>query len=296
MHRTLGAAGDYSIDITTGEKGLPNSSVTAIAQAMDGYLWVGTYNGLARFDGERFVKFYPENTPALKYARIRRLVTGSDGTLWISAHDGSITAYRNGKFSLEWAGEGVADSAATLISARSNRPMFLLRTGEIIRGSVIEGTNRWEVLRPPGASPGGLVAEDAAGVLWCAGRDQKIYRLAGSVFEPVPENGGLKGTDVNVLTADRAGQIWAATDREIACWNGERFVSMTPTNGGAVSNVIFLRVLSNGDVWSIANERLRKSRGKEWVVEVTEARGLFTGARERTGLHEDAKAGVWIYD
>src|SRR5688572_28334692 len=120
------SAGDYLIDTTTGEKGLPNSSVTAIAQTTDGYLWVGTYNGLARFDGERFVKYYPENTPALKHARIRRLAVGPDGTLWISAHDGSITSHQNGRFSLEWSGEGVADSAATLLSTRSNRPVFLL--------------------------------------------------------------------------------------------------------------------------------------------------------------------------
>jgi len=45
------ATGDYMIDVWTGgngEKGVPNSSVTAIAQTPEGYLWVGTYNGLAR--------------------------------------------------------------------------------------------------------------------------------------------------------------------------------------------------------------------------------------------------------
>jgi len=296
LYCVAASAGDYLIDITTGEKGLPNSSVTAIAQTADGYLWVGTYNGLARFDGERFVKYYPENTPALRHARIRRLVTGSDGTLWISAHDGSITSFRNGKFSLEWVGDGVADSAATLISSRSNRPTFLLRTGEFIRRSERNGTNYWEVVRPPSAGPGQQVAEDATGTIWCAGRDQKIYRLIRNGFEALPGNGGLDGADLNVLTADGHGRIWLATDREFALWNGARFEAMTPTNGPAVSNVTFLRVLSNGDVWSIANDRLRKSRGREWVLEVEEARGLFTGWRERTGLHEDSKGGVWLYD
>src|SRR5205823_11581610 len=67
--------GDYMIDVWTGgngEKGVPNSSVTAIAQTPDGYLWAGTYNGLARFDGVRFVHFDPNNTPELKRSRIRR--------------------------------------------------------------------------------------------------------------------------------------------------------------------------------------------------------------------------------
>jgi ligand-binding sensor domain-containing protein len=183
----LGAvgSGEYFIDVTTGEKGLPNSSVTAIAQTLDGYLWVGTYNGLARFDGERFVKFYPENTPGLRNARIRRLTVGGDGTLWISAHDGSITAFRAGQFTLEWPGEGLPDSAATMISGQLNtlgetqRPAFLLRTGEIIRWNGRPGTNHWDVLRSPGASSGMVVAQDGTGAIWCSGRDRQLVSVDG---------------------------------------------------------------------------------------------------------------------
>lgn len=291
------SSGDYLIDVTTQEKGLPNSSVTAIVQAPDGYLWVGTYNGLARFDGERSVKFFPDNTPALKNARIRRLYITPDGALWITTHDGSITSYRDGKFELEWAGEGVADSAPTLISTRSNRPMFLLRTGEFIRlrpGQA--GINRWELLRSPGVRSALNVAEDGAGVVWCSGRDQKIYQLRGSTFELLAGNGGLTGANVATLTADGAGRVWVGTDRELAVWRGNHFESMTPTNGEPVVDVSFLRVLPNGDVWTVANDRVRKSRGREWVFEAEEVRGLFTGWRDRTGLHEDFKGGVWLYD
>jgi ligand-binding sensor domain-containing protein len=59
---------DYLIDVWTGDSGLPNGSVTAIAQTPEGYLWVGTLNGLARFDGVRFVTYEPLNTPELKHA------------------------------------------------------------------------------------------------------------------------------------------------------------------------------------------------------------------------------------
>lgn len=290
------SSGDYLIDVITGEKGLPNSSVTAIAQTPDGYLWVGTYNGLARFDGERFVKYYPDNTPALKHARIRRLVTSPDGTLWVSAYDGSLTSYRDGRFELEWPGEGVADSTTTLVSSGTNRLTFMLRTGEFIRRRQGGGTNRWDMLRPPGASTGQLVAEDGNGVIWCCGRDQKIMRLIGSTFVPLPENGGLEGSAITCLDAGSHGRIWVGTDREIAVWNGDKFERMTPTNGEPVLNVNFLSVLSNGDVWSIANGRVRKSRGRHWEFEVEEARDLFSGWRQRTGLHEDAKGGIWLYD
>src|SRR5208282_2882574 len=74
---------DYLIDVWDTEDGLPNSTVTAVAQTPDGYLWVGTYDGLARFDGVRFVTFDPVNTPELGHARIQGLATDASGRLWI---------------------------------------------------------------------------------------------------------------------------------------------------------------------------------------------------------------------
>src|ERR1700722_19574586 len=93
--------GDYLTDVWTSENGLPDNSVTAIAQTPDGYLWIGTYNGLSRFDGVRFVTFDPANTPALLHARVRRLCVDMQGTLWINTYDGSLTTYRKGKFTVE---------------------------------------------------------------------------------------------------------------------------------------------------------------------------------------------------
>src|SRR5215471_13061796 len=97
-HAASTGTGDYLIDVWTSENGLPNSSVTAIGQTLDGYLWVGTYNGLARFDGVRFKNFDPASTPELKNPRIFGLFTDPRGTLWISTFDGSVTSYRDGAF------------------------------------------------------------------------------------------------------------------------------------------------------------------------------------------------------
>ena len=290
------STGDYLIDVWTRERGLPNSSVTAIAQTADGYLWVGTYNGLARFDGERCVNFFPENTPELKNARVRRLFATPDGALWINTYDGSITVRRGGRFSLEWLGSGSADAVVALVSSRSNRPTFLLHTGELIRWVGGGGTNNWETLRPPGVSAGALAVEDGAGVIWGRNRDQKLWLLKGSVFETIENNGGLEGQVINCLVVDAVGKIWAGTEKQIAVWDGVRFQNMTPTNGESVLNTTFLRVLPTGDVWSVANDRARKARGREWVFEIESARGVLTGWRDRTGLHVDESGGVWLYD
>src|SRR5688572_20989215 len=56
---------EYIIDVWQTEDGLPQNSVNAIAQTPDGYLWLATFNGLARFDGVAFKVFDPQNTPEL---------------------------------------------------------------------------------------------------------------------------------------------------------------------------------------------------------------------------------------
>jgi ligand-binding sensor domain-containing protein len=63
--------------------GLPHNTVRAIAQTPNGYLWLGTENGLARFDGVRFENFGRENTPVLQDPNVQFLQTDSGGTLCV---------------------------------------------------------------------------------------------------------------------------------------------------------------------------------------------------------------------
>ena len=91
--------GEYSIQNWQIEEGLPQISVTSIAQTPDGYLWVGTYNGLARFDGERFTVFHDRNTPALGSRRILQLQVDEDGALWIVTEPGGLARMAGGRFS-----------------------------------------------------------------------------------------------------------------------------------------------------------------------------------------------------
>ncbi len=62
--------------------GIPQSQVSALAQDHEGYLWVGTWGGLARFNGSEFRNFFLED--GLHSTRIQELLTASDGTLWVA--------------------------------------------------------------------------------------------------------------------------------------------------------------------------------------------------------------------
>src|SRR5215471_12401254 len=91
------SADDYSVRNYHMEEGLPDGEITCIAQTPDGYLWVGTPKGLARFDGMRFRVYLPRNTPELQHAGIASLLTDDAGRLWIGGVDGTMLRWSGGK-------------------------------------------------------------------------------------------------------------------------------------------------------------------------------------------------------
>src|SRR5262245_33350409 len=69
----------YNLDAWTTESGLPQNTITAVVQTRDGYLWLGTFGGLARFDGVRFVVLDKSTTPALSNSGVHALLADRDG-------------------------------------------------------------------------------------------------------------------------------------------------------------------------------------------------------------------------
>src|SRR5262249_18445210 len=72
-----------SWQVEEGEEGLPGQVVLAAKQTKDGYLWLGTLFGLARFDGFRFKVFDESNTPELRSGRVVFLFEDGARNLWI---------------------------------------------------------------------------------------------------------------------------------------------------------------------------------------------------------------------
>ncbi len=89
---------DYTIKSWQTEHGLPQMTPTAIAQARDGYLWVGTFNGLSRFDGVRFTSYTINNAPELASDSITVLHVDRKGMLWIGTGEGGLVRYQDGRF------------------------------------------------------------------------------------------------------------------------------------------------------------------------------------------------------
>src|SRR5882672_10572726 len=87
----------YHLDVWTEREGLPQGSVQAITQTHDGYLWIGTRDGLARFDGVSFTVFRGETSAGLAANDIRALCEDKAGQLWIGTFNGGLSCYAQGK-------------------------------------------------------------------------------------------------------------------------------------------------------------------------------------------------------
>lgn len=88
----------YLQDIWQTKDGLPQNTITAIAQTPDGYLWLGTREGLIRFDGWRFTVFDSSTTPEITQDQVLSLLADRQGRLWIGTWGGGLVRLEGGRF------------------------------------------------------------------------------------------------------------------------------------------------------------------------------------------------------
>jgi signal transduction histidine kinase/ligand-binding sensor domain-containing protein len=217
------AAPDYFTRTWQVEQGLPQNKATAVVQAHDGYLWVGTYNGLARFDGVRFTVFDDNNTPELRSSRITSLFEAADGTLWIGTESGDVTRYKDGHFAsvplhANWSGGKIY-----AISSDETGDVWLMNeAGELAR--VRDG----RVLTPPAGVIAKVVAltRSANGEIW-VDRDGRVSLLKQGQLQPVEFPATIPATYpyVQGIAAGRDDSLWVACDNRIRKWKEGKWVA-----------------------------------------------------------------------
>ena len=204
------AAPNYFTRTWQVEQGLPQNKVTAVVQTSDGYLWAGTYNGLARFDGTRFTVYDDNNTPELRSRRITSLFETADGTLWIGTESGDVSLYKDGHFTVvplraNWGGGKIYD-----ITADDAGDVWLLNeAGELARAR--DG----KVLSPASGNVSKVLslARGQAGTVWID-REGRVSSLkAGQLTVVVATNVYVQG-----ICAARDGGFWVACNSGIRKW------------------------------------------------------------------------------
>jgi ligand-binding sensor domain-containing protein/signal transduction histidine kinase len=202
------------------ENGLPQNKVTAVVQTRDGYLWAGTYSGLARFDGVRFTVFDEKNTPAMRSSRVTALFESDDGTLWIGHENGAVTKFKDGKFSAQenqaaWGGVKIyaftADDGGDVWLLNESGQLARMRDGK--------------TLLPEGGLASKLLslARDHAGKVWVA-RDGKLSVMEHAGLRVVQLGTNTTGSYVQGICASHDGGLWVAGDGRIRKWDGEKWL------------------------------------------------------------------------
>ena len=198
------------------EHGLPVNTATALVQTGDGYLWIGSQEGLVRYDGVTFTTFDRLNTPCLADQWILRLSAMPDGSVWIIPLRGAPVLMKDGLFDCEPMPEG---APATLIKAivpgagggtwvgGFGAGVFLLQGGRVTRSYRDGALSSAKVVDL-------VVARD--GALWVATDGGGVNRIApdGSiaVFD---EESGLSSNAAAKLLEARDGTIWVGTSKGV---------------------------------------------------------------------------------
>lgn len=197
---------EYSHRIWRIEDGLPENRIEAISQTQDGYLWLGTGEGLVRFDGVRFTVFDRSNTPALGDNGILVLSLSSDGTLWIGTDGGGLVSYREGAFRNYGPREGLTNGFVRAIFEDSRRNLWI----GTYRGFFRREGDRFERLDNTPEVPLATVpsiAEDETGHLRVVSPQGLLTIENGKL---VPSQSGCDTTRVRSLNPLGDGLIWVA--------------------------------------------------------------------------------------
>lgn len=190
------------------EDGLPDGQITALAQTADGYLWIGTPKGLARFDGLRFKVFKAGETPGFADSRIASLTTDLQGALWVGLLDGNIA--RRGKDGFAALQPPVplklrADQNDWAVTWLWDRRMALIEEGEgTPRSGAGHVTDRWAQLTTAGD-----------GSVWWHVNGLSLMRFKAGKWEVLTPGNGLPTGTLRQMACDHEGRVWFEADGQL---------------------------------------------------------------------------------
>ncbi len=255
----MAAPGEFLVQTWDASSGLPHNTVRAIAQTPDGYLWIGTENGLARFDGVRFENFVRENTPALPNPNVDFLQVDSRGTLWVGAK-GHLATWDGRRLAETELPLANGDQVDTLLFSRSNEIAFGTAQGCVIRGRIsAQGNFLWTSSRPTGLSQ---FAVDARGEIWQLTPGGELLHLAGAQPDvmTLPNAAGK----LLQIADDDAGRIWVGAEHGLLTEDGGKFHAVPLPLGATNFSVGELFSTSDGALGVVADGHLWKLKNGEW--------------------------------
>ena len=281
----------------TFRNGFLNGAVYAIAQAPDGYLWLGTQSGVVRFDGVRAVPLALPPGQQLPSTAVGALLWARDGTLWIGTLDGlaswskgrlteypalahqTVITLLEGRDGTVWAG-GFGSPTGKLCAIRGQNAKCFGDDGSLgvavaslyedAEGSLWVGTAtglwRWNPGPPtrrlsiPIQSSNSLTqGEYGAGVMVAT---DSVYQIEGEKFVNYPLEGAPSPLTARVLLRDRHGGLWIGTQAHgiVHSYEGKTF-RFTQADGLTSDLILTLFEDREGTIWVATPNGLDQFRG-----------------------------------
>lgn len=278
--------GSLQIELWTADRGLPHNTVLALAQTRDGYLWIGTWEGLLRFDGSRFSE--PPALPAsLKHTGIQALASDPHGGLWVGAQGGGVYRLHRGRWqTLSQPGGPLRGHVVALLPLGEER--LYIGTSDGVLG-LFEG-ERFRRVSVDGATPrliSGLAQSLDGRVLACG--DTGLIQLEGERGRSLPVRWPHDPPQIQRLQARRAGGFWLPTLAGLHSLDGDL---LTPQRVGPAAPISRVLEDAQGQLWLGADpQRLLRWDGDR--AEALERRdGLPSG--RIAALLGDHEGNLWL--
>jgi signal transduction histidine kinase/streptogramin lyase len=273
------------------EDGLPQDTIKAIAQTPDGYLWLGTDEGLARFDGYDF-RHYDKASGDLPANSITALAAASDGTLWIGTPNGLTRHIPTGKtrFRTFTTKDGLPDDAITQLYEDHGGTLWIVAGIYLSRYQNGRFTNftAGKDLPIPTAR---IIREDREHDLWVAGFTAAV-KMTGNRFETVLGAKAIDGNIILTMLFDRKGNAWFGGNKGILVRSPNGSLRRYDDRDGLPDP--FVRALledRDGNIWAGTNSGIARLDGTRFVTPNTADANDMDPVR---CLFEDREGDVWV--
>jgi signal transduction histidine kinase/ligand-binding sensor domain-containing protein len=280
----------YSRRVWQSSEGLPEDFTQAFAQTPDGYLWIGTSGGLARFDGVRFTVFSSSNEAAFGDDSVYSLLTTRDGTLWAGTDGGGLIRYREGAFRAFGAAQGLTNPFV--------RVLFEDRAGRLWVGTDrglfrLDGETLQRVDDRNGAPSMSVhaICEDREGRLLVGGVGLLVFN--GAAVSHYSSSESRADNSIRTITETRDGTVWIGTIAGLRRIDGGiRGNPFTAPKLVGDTNISAMWESQNGHVWigTYGRGLMRSGNGRL----LTMAAPVSIPHNNVLAVFEDAEHNVWV--